>query len=133
MLISTETIQWSKIYLCNVVLVMLKLFLSCVNIRSNVFPLTCVGSEVCFLRLSALIVSLKTTASALDWSSMWILKSPSKMLFWYWGSLLVSSSVMSLMNIPFVLTDLAYAVAILMLSLGSLSLKLTVLMYFRFD
>ena len=89
-------------YPCDVVLVTLKLLLSCVKIRSKVFSLTCVGPELCCSRLSSLIISLKMTASALVWSSMWMLKSPSKILSWYWGSLLVSSSVMSSMNIPFV-------------------------------
>ena len=102
MLMLTETIQWSNMYPCDVVLVMLKLLLSCVKIRSKVFPLTCVGPEMCCSRLSTLIVSLKTTASVLVWSSMWMLKSPSKILSWYWVSLLVSSSMMSSMNMPFV-------------------------------
>ena len=103
MLMSTETIQSSEMYPCNVVLVMLKPLLSYVKIRSKVFPLTCVGPEMCCSRPSALIVSLKMIASALVRSSMWILKSSSMILFWYLGSLLTSSSVMSSMNIPFVL------------------------------
>ena len=102
MLMSTETIQWPKMYPYDVVLVTLKLLLSCINIRSKVFPLTCVEPIKCSSRLSAVMVSLKTTASVLVLSSMWALKSSSSMLFWYWGSLLVSSSVMSSMNISFV-------------------------------
>ena len=57
---------------------------------------------MCCSRPSVLIVSLKITASALFTFSMWKLKSPSVILLWYWGSLLTNSSVMSLMNIPFV-------------------------------
>ena len=102
MLMLTETIKWSKMYPCDVALVILKLLLSCIKIRSKVFPLTCVGPNMCCSRPSAVMVSLKTTASVLVWSSMWTLKFPSSMLLWYWGSLLVSSSVMSSMNIPFV-------------------------------
>ena len=95
MLIWTETIQWSEMNPCSVVLIMSKQLLSCVKIKSRVFPLTCVGPEMCCSRPSAFMVSLKMTASTSVRSSIWILQSPSMMLFWYWGSLLTSNSVMS--------------------------------------
>ena len=87
-LMLTDTIQWSEMNPCNVVLMMSKLLLSCGKFRSEVFPLTCVGPDMWCSRPIAFIVSMKMTASALVRSPIWILKSPSMILFWYWGSLL---------------------------------------------
>ena len=82
-LVSTDTIQWSKMNLFNVVLMMSKLLLNCVKIRSEMFPLTCFGPEMCCSGPSALIVSLKMITFALVRSSIWILKSPNMILLWY--------------------------------------------------
>ena len=45
MLMSTETIQWSEVYPCIVVFVMLKLLLNCVKIRSKVLDPRCVVQD----------------------------------------------------------------------------------------
>ena len=83
-LMSTETIQWFETYPCSVVLMTLKPLLSCVKIRSRVFPLTCVGRRVVAVQDHVLfMVLLKMTAYAFVMSSMWILKSLNMILSWY--------------------------------------------------
>ena len=100
MLLLTETIQWSKMNPCNVVLIMSKLLFSCLKIRPRVFLLTGVGLEMCCPRPSALIVSLKMIASALVrfYMDIKISQYDTILVLRY---LFTSSSVMSSISIAF--------------------------------
>ena len=73
------------------------------NTRSSILPLTCVLVVTCWVRPSAVKVSRNVHASLELTSLMCILKSPSIILFVAVDSKVSRCSVISLMNIPFVI------------------------------
>ena len=74
---SIETMQWSDMYPCLMVLVTLSSLSGCVKIRSSVFANLCVGPHTCCSNPKAITVSLKIVFSALVLSSVLIFRSPS--------------------------------------------------------
>ena len=78
---SIETIQWSNIYPCVVVLATLTSPCSWVRMRSSVFSNLCICHCTCCSNPKATIVSLNMLFFALVVSAVWILKSPSIIRF----------------------------------------------------